>query len=586
MKHERKGEEGFALVMVMLLAALLMALLGAYFTLSYMERVTTTSTMSSVRGFYAAEAGLNLRAEGIRSRFLGFNRPAGSSPTINGTECNGSNEGVGDFECTAFGLDLRSVATYVVESPDNPISITVPRGEQYQNLSAKVYDYDVRSVARGPEQDVEAILEMRFQSRLVPLFQFAAFYNKDLEILPGPPMVLNGPVHTNKDLYLDAGNSLDILGQVTSAEGLYLGRKNSDSCSTGNVAVIDPATLTDLPGGCSGTRSQVVQSQVAGWNGMVTLGVDALTVPPPEALDPNPGEVYWDKADMRVVLDIDISSTTIEVRNRDGSTNSPHTALLASCPAASHHADFYNHREGTAIQMLDIDVAELLECIYANNALISGRALDDDTEDGLVVYLGVDGPNSNVVNNYGVRVLNGDELAAATIGAPAIEGLTFVTNQAAYVQGDYNVTNKKPAAFLADSLNILSNDWDDSNSAGDLTGRIAGDTTINAAFLAGTDSTGGADGVAAQDSGNYNGGLENFPHFHENWSGRDLVYRGSFVSLNTPRHVDGSWGSQSYSPPNRDWDFDVDLRDPANLPPISPRFVYLRQELFVREFEL
>jgi len=58
------------------------------------------------------------------------------------------------------------------------------------------------------------------------------------------------------------------------------------------------------------------------------------------------------------------------------------------------------------------------------------------------------------------------------------------------------------------------------------------------------------------------------------------------VSLNTPRHVDGSWGSQSYSPPDRDWDFDVDFRDAANLPPISPRFVYLRQEFFVREFEL
>ena len=31
---------------------------------------------------------------------------------------------------------------------------------------------------------------------------------------------------------------------------------------------------------------------------------------------------------------------------------------------------------------------------------------------------------------------------------------------------------------------------------------------------------------------------------------------------------------------------DTDFNDAANLPPLSPRFVYLRQTLFQREFEL
>jgi len=80
--------------------------------------------------------------------------------------------------------------------------------------------------------------------------------------------------------------------------------------------------------------------------------------------------------------------------------------------------------------------------------------------------------------------------------------------------------------------------------------------------------------------------LENYPRFHEDWSGKTMVYRGSFVSLNKPRHVTGAWATQSYSPPARDWNYDTSFNNAANLPPITPRFVYLRQQLFLRDYEI
>lgn len=45
-------------------------------------------------------------------------------------------------------------------------------------------------------------------------------------------------------------------------------------------------------------------------------------------------------------------------------------------------------------------------------------------------------------------------------GRAEIKGLTVATKQALYTQGDYNAdppTSKKPAALLADTINILSN---------------------------------------------------------------------------------------------------------------------------------
>ncbi len=222
--------------------------------------------------------------------------------------------------------------------------------------------------------------------------------------------------------------------------------------------------------------------------------------------------------------------------------------------------------------------------------------------------------------------------------------MTIISDQALYIRGDYNIrdnpattpTNegdnlattgvterKRPAAFIADTINVLSNKWsmDDSysrayNSTSNLqtppitpypdyptlstgttvvTNRTPTATAINAAFLAGTDITGSVNGTAGQNLGDptSSGGLNNYPRFHENWPGITFTYRGSFVSLNKPRRVNAPFcGSVSinekcniYDPPNRNWDYDTDFNNAANLPPLTPRFVYLRQEVFSRDFD-
>lgn len=581
-------QNGFALITVLMLLALLMTLAVGYFTLTRIELSTTRSSMDSFRGFYAAEGGLNVRADLVRSIFVDYNRPAGTAPSST-DPCSAGNLGSGDFACATYALENRSVQTYVEEDSANPTQMIIPRGEPFQNLNAQEYRYAVYSRALNASNLPEAVLEMHFKSRLVPMFQFAAFYNKDLEILPGQNMTLAGPVHTNGDLYVNSSAALSVLGQVTSGGTIYRGRKNANTCDAGPVNVLDPENPAALPACAGGSRRTYVQNDFTPWNGMVQLGTDTLTVPTPDALDPVSGSAYWDLADLRIMLDLNAGGA-IQIRDAGHSIQAVDTGALLGCTGAVAHTNtFYNERESDDIEMLDVDLEALLDCIHANS-LMGGKALDDATQGGLVVYLGVDGPNAATINDYGVRVRNGAEIAASAVGAPAVRGLTIVTNQAIYVQGDYNDVNKKPAAFLADSLNVLSNNWTDvpAGTPVSSTSRVATTTTINAAFLAGTDSTGGAEGAAGQDSGVYNGGLENYPRLHEYWSGRTLRYRGSFVSLNAPRHVDGAWvyGSPQYTAPTRDWGFDTDFADASKLPPLSPRFVYLRQELFVRRFEL
>lgn len=604
------SNSGFVLITTLFMMSLLLSLVAAYSVMSHIELATNKRSVYSSIGFYAAEAGLNLRAEQIRATFVDYNRPAGTSPTPT-NPCTGANQGSGDFACQTFPLGNHESVTYVEEDPTNPLILTVPPGELYQNLNAQEYRYTVTSSAVGPDDEIEAILELRFKSRLVPLFQFVAFYDKDLEILPGPTMNLSGPVHTNGDLYLSAGNQLNISGQVSTAGSLFRGRKNDSSCS-GTVRVADPLNLLNLVSPC-GSRVLVTEPDVASFNGMVEMNVTDVTVPAPEELDPTSASVYYSKADLRLALkldaanNLDTSSATlgVEVRDSSGNVKAAETnSLNNSCnfgavgesssgandgKTVGYSTSFHNNRENKDIRMFEVDLRGLFDCIHQQNLMGVGKGLDDDSEGGLVFHFTVDGPDSaSNANSYGVRIRNAGELQAQ-VAAPSIQGITIVSDQAAYTHGDYNATNWIPAAILADAFNPLSNNWNLNDAAShnsNTNSRVASNTTFMAAILAGTNTTGGIDGVGGQ-GGAYNGGLENYPRFHEKWSGRTFLYRGSFVSLNESRHSNGAWkyGNPQYQAPNRDWDYDTRFNDAANLPPLTPRFVYLRQQLFSRDYD-
>ena len=694
---------GFAVVTVLLLTVVLGALLAAMFSLTTTEIASSRVNADITSGFYAAEAGLNVRGELIRREFQGYNRPTGTSPDATDA-CAAGNTGSGNMACQTLEVNQRTVTTYVLEDPrnddpdDSERMITVPPGEQFAGLSAIQYRYSVFSEAAPPGEDrPEALLEMIFRVRLVPLFQFAAFYDKDLEILPGPNMTLDGRVHANGDLYLASGRTLQINGQVTAAvrDGgtggfVHRGRKDRNRCE-GTVRVRIPGDNPALP--CAGSSFDPVPAPVIEtFQGQIRTQLDTLTVPPPEEF--GQAGLYWNEADVRVGLDlrdgladaravvlrptlaggepqIDAAlTTTLEsclaadptsraygVRPHQGLAGSPTPrdpaviygddvrAVEWSNSFRDRRENRWNDDQRTSYRlMLEVDVRGVLDCLQDNRlGFFAGRGagqndIGTDRNGGLVWYFTVLGPESDAPSSgYGVRLRNAEVLGSSLPGAPEISGLTVVSDQAVFTSGNYNgATGRplpsdsgapnpadplwRPAAILADTLHILSgrrgpqanNDTyhDDPtalpagsmyttdsvpNDEGETIRRVLGNrqantTTVAAALLANTDTTGGTDGTGGQ-GGDYNGGLENYPRMHETWGGRTLRYSGSFVSLGEPDRSTGAWPGTGggdtgvYNPPTRDFNYDLRFNDVANLPPLTPRFVYLVQERFIREFD-
>ena len=595
-----RGQQGFVLITTLMFIVLMLALLVAYQTTTNVETGGVRYSRASTLGFYSAEAGLNLRADTIRNVFVGYNRPTGTSPSAT-NPCTTGNMGSGDFACSTYNFNSRDVKTYVNENPSNPQIITVPPGERYQNLSAQEYEYTAEAGTNGQGGGKEALLELKFKTRLVPLFQFAVFYNKDLEILPGPNMTLSGPVYTNGDLYLYSNSgTLTMQGQTMAAGSIYRGRKDgtiTPSCNNQLVQISDGASLRSLIPTCA-SRYLVRSTDITPWGTMLQMHTQQVTVPGAGVFNPAPGAVYFDRADLRLVMVMDVHDafSAIQVKKPDNTVDTAATTSLnsaATCPGSLSgkvvaYGHFWDLRENRLNKLLDVDVQALLNCLKNTNWFGSGKRLDDSTDGGVVFHLTVSGPNSALnPSGYGARLRNAATLQS-TSGSPAVKGITIVSDQAIFTMGNYNSTNKIPAALMADTIHELSPNWADGNcgdtaaTCANLGSRTASATTINAAFLAGTSTTGGVEGTGGQ-GGAYSGGNENMPRFHEDWSNISNLYRGSMVSLNTPLHSNGAWGP-GYNPPTRDWNYDTSFNNAANLPPLTPRFVYLRQELFLRDY--
>jgi len=305
---------------------------------------------------------------------------------------------------------------------------------------------------------------------------------------------------------------------------------------------------------------------------------------------------------------------------------------------------FYNWREHKWVMMLNVNIRALIDWNEAHSSALFNAA--DVSNNGLVFFLSVKATDVTTTpppasRRYGVRIFDSANLntSGGTFPRPNQTdptGLTVVSDQAVYVQGNYNyypsmtLADKLPAAVLGDTLNVISQSWEVPvivNSADEIeyqynNDRKAGGALgtsrtlqpndgyfvkenallqcatnpcpqfdnvntygINAAFLAGVDVT---------SPGHYNGGLENYPRFHEDWSPpagqRALNYRGSFVSLGTPQYADGEWcgtggGCNIYDPPARNWDYDASFNNVNFLPPLTPRVNLIQQHLFTRFYQ-
>ena len=457
----------------------------------------------------------------------------------------------------------------------------------------------------------------------IPVFQYAIFYNPDLEMNPGAAMSVNGKVHSNANIWATGSSTaapltfsdvVEAVGKVTETSG------PNDPVNTGRSGNVKFLDTKNNP--LSGAKSLTMP---IGTNNNPAMAEGILNLPPAGLGAPNAsaysvqGQVYpYNEADLiisnalngtnlsvyyqnqynisamtRLQPDVTNIVTTGNGKNKVITTNSYFSFVT--------NVTFYDYREYATVQAVQVDVAKLN--IWLTNATSTGGrqfnvkngGVDGKHGDkghwinGVYVYNSIPqigGSPSATGQLPAVRVVNGCQLPPG--------GLTVATAQPLYVEGNYNVTtnstnyslalgacvtNTVPAALMGDSITILSTNWDDGN---DIKGKALGtrksaDTTINAAALEGIVAS-------AKDAGgnkHYSGGVENFLRLLEDWSNNSnghngagvLTYNGSIVVLFTSAYATNFWQQTGnyYNAPNRQWGFDLSFTNQYRLPPMTPQ---------------
>lgn len=424
---------------------------------------------------------------------------------------------------------------------------------QYSGLRGMASGYRVISNARltNTSANFFGAVGQEIQVANIPVFQFAIFYNINMEIQPGANMTVNGRVHSNKGMFVDPGAALTFNSHVTAAGDIQDakapgdGRSNQGGTTVYNGEADSKTMSLTMPIGTNNNPDAVRA---------------ILQVPPgtESATSLMGKQRFYNKADL--IVTVNTNGTTIA------------TGLPASVPItltsnevsfiSTTNNSFWDAREGKTVRPLDLNVGNL-RTLSASNTLLR-------------VALGNRDVRSIYVND--LRPLNSSTIAAVRVRNGQIlpdSGLTVSTEKPVYVQGHYNqptsghlgttnTSNTKPASLLGDSVTVLSTSWSDANSTASLGSRDAGNTTVNAAFLAGI--------VESSTFSSYSGGVENFPRMLETWSGDTLTYNGSMVVMFPSRFATNRWQNTGvyYNAPTRNWAFDLNFMDSTKLPPGTP----------------
>jgi Tfp pilus assembly protein PilX len=522
--HDR--ERGMVLILTVILMSVLLFVTGTTAIRSIGQTRVTARDVDETKTFYAAEAGAEWGAGELRNLLLYNMSPTqqnlNSLPVPN----------LPGFQFTAYSITPHGAMTQqLIQSGD------------YAGLTGFIQQYLITSEATGNRRSsrVERIIEHQF----IPPFQFGVFYDKDLEIIPGPQMNFIGRIHTNGDLYIAAESRITCDSYVTAVGQIWHFRKDGGHTDPpGIVDIRDQfGVYKDMWTGSywlDERQADWMNESINRWGGMVldsAHGIHDLKLPMPPASDMyqiiERGKIndtpelvdarYWYKACTRIVDGV--------MKDSSGHTLTPPAGVISYMPNK-----FYDQREGRWMDVLELDVGAMVGAglTPCNGILyISGSGVDDV-----------------------VRIKNGSQLPTG--------GLTIVTDNPLYVKGSYNSVTKKPAALICDAITMLSSSWDDSKSSGSLQYRNASSMTVNACIMTGHKQT--------SSGGNYSGGLENLFRFLERWDAVTLTFRGSIVDLWFSRKATGSWSyGVYYTAPIRNWGFDTDLLDPANWPPGTPR---------------
>lgn len=577
-KIYQQGVQGYALLMTLIFISVALLLLVSVMNWTNSSARQTERNNLFGLGTGAAEAATERVVAQMTFDFFNQTFGSGTNYYMTNTFCQPPSTASWPVQFSFSNPSNSSPTTYV---SINPVNWTTNWGTlfaaNYSGMHADIANCTVVSTAtpvNQPYTNVSATVQETFQLAAIPIFQYAIFYDLNMEIDPGATMSVTGPVYSNGGIW--SGSTVLTFNSMVSAAGnIY--NTNSDPFATNYTGSGKSTYLTS---------SNINQDTLAMPIGQTNdpTAIRALLNLPPAGTAPysSTGQLYFINQTDLIISNS--PSGTISAYLQDSNNVTPvkyippnvtkittngSTVTTNLSYSFATNTSFYDYREGKTVAAVQLNVGALTNWLASTNGSTFNAQLYNDTGhyvDSVYVYNNAPSSSSSLP---AVRMANGAVLPT--------QGLTVITPDPLYVLGNYNasgtslnngtnVANTAPAALFGDSITALSTAWSDSyTSSTALSSRTPAATTINAAAFEGIVQTVGA---------NYSGGVENFIRLLENWSSSStLTYNGSIVVMFPSQYATNKWQATGvyYNAPHRAWAFDLNFQSNSGLPPLTPR---------------
>jgi hypothetical protein len=587
----RRPAAGYALIMVLVMGAVSLVVLAAT-----MRRTSTVALLNDRNNQYVANVNAAEAAvEKVFARLAyDFQRTglgsvnAGVSSSLYLTNIPNASENSYWSQFVFSDGQGHANRVYVGKKSD----YTGPLPSQYEGLFAKNAPLfrllaNVNAAA-GPYKKMTNAVQVDVLLALIPLTQYAIFYNSLLEFSTCATMTVNGRTHANSSIYVGSSSALTFNGTVT-ATGTVGSPANNGSGpwtpfpSGANVTFNgSPTYKTNCPTVSISINMTNTHSLIDFPAAGVTPGSDAG-----QQLLHNQANVVLLVSNTAVAVKIQAApsayqvpgeDTPIILTNRWASTSSwakVQASIQTNFPFLTITNTFKDQRENKTILTTDIDVGKFNQWITTNASVLTKFPAGSGTYPTILYVANCRTNNSNQLP--AVRLTNG--VVAPYNGG---RGFSVATPNPLYVRGNYNCPNAGhlastntsatyPCALMSDALTILSSNWKDPTSFTDSdTGPTpASAITINAAILSGIKPSSG------NTTATFSGGVHNLPRLLENWTSSRYVWLNtSIINLFNSTKATGKFvtpGSGSYyTAPSRKFSFDNNFSDYNKVPPGIP----------------
>jgi hypothetical protein len=412
--HNRQG--GWALLVVMTLAACALMLLASVISWANANSTTTARNNEFFATSYAAEAATEKVLASLSQQYqnYGFTVVNQNMSTYASTLPTASDSPY----WSSYQFSGGTTANHVIVT--NTASLAqIVMGAPYTGLTMMAQTFEIIANAQNTTSQYQLVSTVGQQIYLgnIPLFQFAIFYQGDMEISPGAAMTVSGPVHGNANIYLDPADGLTLSNNISAVKTIYTNSSpenpvpNTFSFVNFDGLQLDNVEPLNMPVGTNTTGLVSNSSQ----NVYAILGVPQAGQTPSSSTGSN---LLYNQADMIILIS---NNNTISVTSGAG-VNNQATVLSNNQWSSwlSTNGSFYDQRDSLTVNPVVINVSNLVTWSASStnplySVLSSLRGASDANVQSIYVADLRSTSNAAVTTNY----TTGTQVTTTSSGPPA-----------------------------------------------------------------------------------------------------------------------------------------------------------------------